>query len=84
MSNIAQNEEIAALLEALIALLVDERESRVRTEPDAAKSELLLADAGLPTPTIARLVRKQPDAVRKTISRARKRPTTTVEDDPSD
>lgn len=65
--------EARLLLAAIAALLVDEREARIRDNPAATKTEVVLADAGLPTPLIASLVRKQPEAVRKAVFRARKR-----------
>lgn len=63
--------EVQDLLKALIALLADERESRVQDDSSSRKTEILLADAGLSSSLIAQLIGKQPDAVRKAISRAR-------------
>lgn len=58
------------LLAAIVALLVDARTSTDR-EVDL-KSEVLLAGVGLSAAEIAPLVGKQPNAVRMTLSRARK------------
>jgi DNA-directed RNA polymerase specialized sigma24 family protein len=57
------------LLEAICALLADIRESVVAE--GAMKTELVLSRVGLTYQAIAPLVGKNPDAVRKTISRAR-------------
>jgi DNA-directed RNA polymerase specialized sigma24 family protein len=58
------------LLLAIVALLVD---ARADTEREAQlKSEVLLAGVGLSPVEIAQVVRKQPSAVRMTLSRARK------------
>ncbi len=61
------------LLRAMLALMVDERESRAADRPDQAKTELLLADAGLGAGDIATLLNKQPSTVRVTLSRARRK-----------
>lgn len=63
--------EVQDLLKAVVALLADERERRVQDDPSSRKTEILLADVGLSSSLIAQLIGKQPDAVRKTISRAR-------------
>jgi DNA-directed RNA polymerase specialized sigma24 family protein len=55
----------------ILTLLIDEREERIKENKDARKTEILLADAGLPGPTIATLMGKKPDAVRKTLQRGR-------------
>jgi DNA-directed RNA polymerase specialized sigma24 family protein len=64
---------VDALLRAMLALMVDEREARAADRPNQAKTEVLLADAGLGTADIAALLSKQPDAVRMTLSRARRK-----------
>jgi hypothetical protein len=61
------------VLLAILAILIDEREARAADRPKQSKTELLLADAGLPFGTIAILLNKQPDAVRMSIARARTR-----------
>ncbi|HVE95072.1 MAG TPA: hypothetical protein VNB24_09140 [Acidimicrobiales bacterium] len=65
---------VEQLLTAVLAVLLDEREQRVREQPAARKPEALLADAGLPVPVIATLLGKQPSAVRMSVSRARSKP----------
>ncbi len=69
------NEEpgIEGLLRAMLALMVDEREARATDRPGQAKTEILLADAGLAASDIATLLNKQPGAVRMTLSRARRK-----------
>lgn len=59
------------LLLALVALLLDERAERTAGNPDVEKPEVLLARVGVSIPTIATLLSKQPDAVKKAIQRAR-------------
>jgi DNA-directed RNA polymerase specialized sigma24 family protein len=73
MADLSKDESTHVLLASLVALLVDEREARLRSQPSEMRTEVLLADAGLPIATIARLMGKNPDAVRKAISRARQR-----------
>jgi hypothetical protein len=55
----------------ILALLVDEREERIKETEGVRKTEILLAEAGLPSPVIASLMGKKPDAVRKTLQRGR-------------
>lgn len=55
----------------VLALLVDEREERAKGNKDAAKTEVLLANAGLSIEDIVSLTGKKPDAVRKAIQRGR-------------
>jgi DNA-directed RNA polymerase specialized sigma24 family protein len=55
----------------ILAMLVDEREERLRENKGARKTELLLADAGLSIEDIAAVMGKKYDAVRMTISRSR-------------
>jgi DNA-directed RNA polymerase specialized sigma24 family protein len=63
--------DAATLLRAILALLVDDRESHAADRPGQAKTEVLLADAGLGAGDIAVLLNKKPEAVRKALSRAR-------------
>jgi DNA-directed RNA polymerase specialized sigma24 family protein len=72
--------EISDLLRAVVALLSDDRERQIAKEPGPEKTELILSACGLTAQQIARLLGKQPDAVRKTLSRARQRGAGTTED----
>jgi hypothetical protein len=56
------------LLDALLALLIDERQSRV--DGGRARTEVLLHRCGVPTPVIAQVMDMQVDTVRKIISHA--------------
>ncbi len=60
-------------LVALLRLAVAEREERIIPELSERKTELLLDEVGLSYGQIATLVGKKPDAVRKTIARAKKK-----------
>lgn len=60
-----------AALAGILALLADEREARIEGNKEATKTEILLAGAGLAASEIAALMRKKPDAVRKTLQRGR-------------
>jgi len=60
------------LLRALLVLAIDEREARERTE-ESARTEVLLAAAGLGAAEIAQLTGKNPSSIRVTLSRARKK-----------
>lgn len=62
-----------AAMAGILALLVDERESRTKGDKSAEKTEVLLANAGLPIDGIAAATGKKRDAVRKAISRAKGR-----------
>ena len=62
-----------AAMAGVLALLVDEREHRVSGDRDAAKTEILLAKAGLSVEDITAVTGKSPDAIRKAIQRARAR-----------
>ena len=55
----------------VLALLAAEREDRLNEAKEPRNTELVLFDAGLGAPEIAALLRKKPDAVRKTIQRGR-------------
>ena len=68
--NAADELSTDALLRALVALAVDQREATL--DGDRRKTEVLLADAGLTPRQIAALVDKNEGAVAKAISRARK------------
>lgn len=59
-------------LAGILALLVVEREERINDGRAAQKTELVLADAGVPTEVIAALVGKNVAAIRKAVQRARK------------
>jgi DNA-directed RNA polymerase specialized sigma24 family protein len=63
--------EERTLLLALVALLLDERAVRTAGQADAEKPEVILARVGLPISTIATVLGKQPDAVKKAIQRSR-------------
>lgn len=57
-------------LSAVIALLSDYRERNSKgMDKDAAKTEVLLRQAGLSTSEIAKLLNKNVEAVKKTIQR---------------
>jgi DNA-directed RNA polymerase specialized sigma24 family protein len=60
-----------ALLKAIAALLVDQREARV-AEPGQRRTEEILAGVGLSAAEIAEVTGKQTAAVRMTLSRARR------------
>lgn len=63
-----------AILLALLALAVDEREERVQAQGgDAVRTELVLHGAGLDNNTIGQLLNKQPKMVAQTIRRSRGR-----------
>jgi hypothetical protein len=58
-----------AAMAGILAILVEEREKRTKGEDDAAKTEVLLAHAGLSNDDIAAVMGKSSDAVRKVIER---------------
>ena len=62
-----------AAVRAILALLVEEREARLkeRETKDATKIELVLSNAGLPVDEIVAVTGKKPDAVRKAIQRGK-------------
>lgn len=70
----APGENTEVLLKSILALMIDQRETRPGPDP-ARRTELLLADAGLAPSEIAELTGKQASAVRMTLSRARRGPT---------
>jgi DNA-directed RNA polymerase specialized sigma24 family protein len=57
----------------VLTLLIDEREARTKEDRESAKTEVLLARAGIPVEDIAALTGKKPDAIRKAVQRARRR-----------
>jgi hypothetical protein len=59
-----------AAMAGVLALLIDEREARVKDEKTAAKTEVLLANAGVPVENIQALTGKTADAIRKAIQRS--------------
>jgi DNA-directed RNA polymerase specialized sigma24 family protein len=63
--------DLSAIGLAILTLLVDEREARIATDKTAPPAEVLLDKVGLNSTQIAGLLRKQPSAVRMTLSRAR-------------
>jgi DNA-directed RNA polymerase specialized sigma24 family protein len=66
---IAPEEALAGIL----ALMVDAREASLTESSNPAKTEVLLANAGLSVNDIVKLTGKKEGAVRKTIERARKK-----------
>jgi DNA-directed RNA polymerase specialized sigma24 family protein len=58
-------------LAGVLGLLVAEREERLSDKRDPRKTEVILADAGLATSDIAKLMGKNYGAVTKTIQRSR-------------
>jgi DNA-directed RNA polymerase specialized sigma24 family protein len=56
----------------LLALQLEDRETRIDQKHEPRKSEVVLAGAGLSNAEIAALLGKQPNAVGMTISRATK------------
>jgi hypothetical protein len=60
-----------AAVAGVLALLVDARESRVKEDKDAVKTEVLLSNAGLSISDIATLMGKKYDAVKMSIRRNR-------------
>ncbi|MGD9694898.1 MAG: sigma factor-like helix-turn-helix DNA-binding protein [Thermoleophilia bacterium] len=55
----------------MLAIMIEDREAKAAQRPEQPKAEVLLQDAGLDTATIARLLGKNPAAVRMALSRAR-------------
>ncbi|MEX2645050.1 MAG: hypothetical protein WD249_02185 [Gaiellaceae bacterium] len=60
-----------AAMAGILALLVDERETRIKSDKDAPKTEVLLANAGLSIEDIAAVMGKKYDAIRVSLSRSR-------------
>jgi DNA-directed RNA polymerase specialized sigma24 family protein len=73
MAEDSVSEQIRDLLLATVALLAEDRDRRIGSDPAADKTEVVLASCGLNAGVIARVLGKQPDAVRKSLSRARGR-----------
>ncbi len=63
---------LEAAMAGILALLIDEREERTRSQKDAAKTEVLLAQAGVSIDEIAAVTGKKYDAVRMAISRGKR------------
>jgi hypothetical protein len=63
--------DLAVVAMAVLTMLVDEREQRVASQPDALATEVLLGEAGLTSTQIGALVRKAPGSVRAAQSRAK-------------
>lgn len=53
----------------VLALLVEEREERIKGDRSATKTEVVLANAGLSYDDIAAVTGKKPDAVRMAVTR---------------
>ena len=66
-----ETQEVRELLMALLAIAVEEREMRDDQELELPKAEVLLASVGLSNNTIASVLGKKSDAVRKALSRAK-------------
>lgn len=62
-----------AAMAGVLALLIDEREERTKGDKEAAKTEVLLANAGLSVDDIAAASGKNPGAIRKAVQRGRAR-----------
>lgn len=75
--------EVRALLLAVATMLADDRETRVGVEPQAERTEVLLARVGLSAAQIGAILGKQPGAVRMTLSRARKRSGDSGDEEPA-
>lgn len=66
--------DLTALMAAVVALLIAEREERLSSTGDkkSVKTEVLLSGAGLTAADIARLMGRNVGAVQKAIQRGRK------------
>lgn len=60
-----------AAVAGVLALLIDVRESRVKEDKEAVKTEVLLSNAGLSIVDIAALMGKKYDAVKISLRRSR-------------
>jgi DNA-directed RNA polymerase specialized sigma24 family protein len=70
MTGIADlDQDIADSLRALVALHSADRDEASEVRPETARSELILARAGLSYQAIARLTGKKPEAVRSLLRR---------------
>jgi tRNA(His) 5'-end guanylyltransferase len=63
-----------AAMAGILALLVEEREERLKGDKNAEKVEVLLSKAGLSNEDIAAATGKQADAVRMAIARTKAKP----------
>jgi hypothetical protein len=63
----------AAAASGILALLVEARETRIKDDKDATKTEVLLDSAGLSLDDIAAVMGKKYDAVRVSLQRSRRR-----------
>lgn len=63
---------LESAMAGILALLIDEREDRTREQKDAAKTEVLLAQAGVSIEEIAAVTGKKYDTVRMAITRGKK------------
>lgn len=63
---------LESALSGILALLIDEREERTLGDNSAAKTEILLAQAGLSIEEIATVTGKKYDTVRMAITRGKK------------
>jgi DNA-directed RNA polymerase specialized sigma24 family protein len=61
-----------AALAGILALLVDDREARIKDNKDATKTEVLLDSAGLSLDDIAAVMGKKYDAIRVSLQRSRR------------
>jgi DNA-directed RNA polymerase specialized sigma24 family protein len=57
----------------ILAMLVDARELRIKEDRDAAKTEVLLHNAGLSLEDIAAVMGKNYDAIRVSLQRSRRK-----------
>lgn len=62
-----------ASLAGVFALLVDDREARVKDDKDAVKTEVVLSNAGLSIEDIAAVMGKKYDAIRVSLNRSRRK-----------
>ncbi len=61
------------VLMAILAMLVDEREAKMESDPARRRTELVLAGAGLSAATIAALLNKRVGTVEMAIYRDKKK-----------
>ena len=61
-----------ASMAGILALLVDARETRIKGDKDATKTEILLDNAGLSLDDIAAVMGKKYDAIRVALQRSRR------------
>jgi DNA-directed RNA polymerase specialized sigma24 family protein len=72
--SVSASADLTALMEAVVALLIAEREERLSSAGDkkSVKTEVLLSGAGLTAADIARLMGRNVGAVQKAIQRGHK------------